>query len=137
MAIRPVWEGGWGHWVLARRSIGEASGIACHVCSGPEHPTLRDLITVAGARWAVEGCLQTAKGGCGLDHSRVRRYEAWYRHVTLAMAALAYRGPRGGGGKRGAPDGEYGLIPLSSPEIRRLIGHLIRPRHLPSGHHLR
>ena len=35
-----------------------------------------------------EGC-QTAKGECGLDHYQVRLYRAWYRHITLAMAALA------------------------------------------------
>ncbi|MFJ2478596.1 hypothetical protein ACIOWI_37820, partial [Streptomyces sp. NPDC087659] len=33
---------------------------------------------------------QTAKGECGLDHYQVRLYRAWYRHITLAMAALAY-----------------------------------------------
>jgi SRSO17 transposase len=38
----------------------------------------------------VEECFQTAKGECGLDHYQVRLYRAWYRHVTLAMAALAY-----------------------------------------------
>jgi SRSO17 transposase len=38
----------------------------------------------------VEECFQTAKGECGLDHYQVRLYRAWYRHITLAMAALAY-----------------------------------------------
>jgi SRSO17 transposase len=38
----------------------------------------------------VEEAFQTGKGECGLDHYQVRRYEAWYRHVTLAMAVLAY-----------------------------------------------
>ncbi|MEV5646474.1 hypothetical protein AB0L67_41540 [Streptomyces flaveolus] len=33
--------------------------------------------------------LQTAKSDCGLDHYQVRLYHAWYRHITLAMAALA------------------------------------------------
>ncbi|MEU5011071.1 IS701 family transposase, partial [Streptomyces sp. NPDC021749] len=32
----------------------------------------------------------TAKGECGLDQYQVRHYRAWYRHITLAMAALAY-----------------------------------------------
>jgi SRSO17 transposase len=26
----------------------------------------------------------------GLDHYQVRQYPAWYRHVTLAMVALAF-----------------------------------------------
>lgn len=38
----------------------------------------------------MEECFQTAKGECGLDHYQVRLYRAWYRHITLSMAALAY-----------------------------------------------
>jgi SRSO17 transposase len=26
----------------------------------------------------------------GLDHYQVRRYDAWYRHATLSMLALAF-----------------------------------------------
>jgi hypothetical protein len=32
---------------------------------------------VAGARWAIEECFQTAKNETGLDHYQVRQYEAW------------------------------------------------------------
>jgi len=45
---------------------------------------------VAGSRWAIEECFQTAKNETGLDHSQVRRYDAWYRHITLAILAHAY-----------------------------------------------
>jgi hypothetical protein len=38
----------------------------------------------------VEGGFQQAKGQPGLDHYQVRRYDAWYRHVTLAMLANAF-----------------------------------------------
>jgi SRSO17 transposase len=40
---------------------------------------------VAGARWAVEECFQAAKDQVGLDHYQVRRYDAWYWHVTLVL----------------------------------------------------
>ena len=30
-----------------------------------------------------------AKGECGLDHYEVRHWQGWYRHITLAMLALA------------------------------------------------
>ena len=49
-----------------------------------------ELIRVAGTRWAIEECFQTAKNETGLDHGQVRRYDAWYRHVTLAILADAY-----------------------------------------------
>ncbi len=38
----------------------------------------------------VEECFQTAKNETGLDHYQVRGYSAWYRHITLSMAALAF-----------------------------------------------
>jgi SRSO17 transposase len=48
------------------------------------------LVKVAGSRWAIEECFQTAKNEVGLDQYQVRRYDAWYRHITLAMLAHAY-----------------------------------------------
>jgi SRSO17 transposase len=38
----------------------------------------------------VEDCFQTAKTEVGLDQYQVRHYDAWYRHVTLAMLAHTY-----------------------------------------------
>jgi hypothetical protein len=46
-----------------------------------------DLIRIAGSRWAIEECFQSAKQECGLDDYQVRRYPGWHRHMTLAMAA--------------------------------------------------
>jgi transposase len=40
--------------------------------------------------WMVEECFQTAKNETSLDHYQVRGYTAWYRHITLSMAALAF-----------------------------------------------
>ena len=37
-----------------------------------------------------EECFQSAKNEAGLDHYQVRRYDAWYRHATLAVLAHAY-----------------------------------------------
>lgn len=87
--IRIYRENGFGHWVLARRSVSDPTEIAHYVCYGPADTRLTDLARIAGARWQVEECFQTAKNECGLDHYQVRRYQAWYRHITLSMAALA------------------------------------------------
>ncbi len=69
--------------------MNDPTEIAYYVCYGPAGTRLRDLALVAGARWQVEECFQAAKNECGLDHYQVRRYDAWYRHITLSMAALA------------------------------------------------
>ena len=42
------------------------------------------------ARWGVEDCFAEAKNEAGLDHYQVRKYRAWYRHVTLSMLAHAF-----------------------------------------------
>ncbi|WP_441248232.1 IS701 family transposase [Kitasatospora sp. McL0602] len=78
------------HWVLARRSAADPTKVAYYIAYAPADATLNELIAVAGARWAVEECFQSAKGQCGLDDYQVRRHSGWYRHITLAMAAHAY-----------------------------------------------
>jgi SRSO17 transposase len=35
-------------------------------------------------------CFQAGKNETGLDDYQVRRYDAWYRHATLSMLALAF-----------------------------------------------
>jgi SRSO17 transposase len=88
--IRPWREPDRGHWLLARRSITDPDEIASYLCYGPADTELTELVRVAGARWAIEECFQTAKNETGLDHYQVRRYQAWYRHITLSMAAAAF-----------------------------------------------
>jgi SRSO17 transposase len=88
---RPGWPGR-GFWLLARRRLsdGELAFYACSAGSAAARTTLGELVRVAGMRWAVEESFQTAKGQVGLDHYEVRRYDAWYRHATLAMVALGF-----------------------------------------------
>jgi SRSO17 transposase len=48
------------------------------------------MVRVAGRRWTIEEGFEQAKGEVGLDQYEVRRYDAWYRHATLALLAHAY-----------------------------------------------
>ena len=88
--IRPLREPGKGHWLLARRSITKPGELAYYVCFGPAGASLEELARVAGTRWAIEECFEEAKGEVGLDQYEVRRWDGWYRHITLAMLAHAY-----------------------------------------------
>jgi SRSO17 transposase len=85
---------GWSRWLLVRRSLApDANGeheLAYYLCAAPAATPDDELIRVAGSRWAIEECFQTAKTETGLDQYQVRRYDAWYRHITLAMLAHAY-----------------------------------------------
>jgi SRSO17 transposase len=85
---RPGWPGR-GFWLLARRRLTDGE-LAFYACFGPTRTTLAELVGVAGARWAVEERFQAAKDQVGLDHYQVRRYDAWYRHVTLVLVAQAF-----------------------------------------------
>ncbi len=79
----------YGRWLLIRRSVTDPTEVAYFLCGGPPATTLRDLVRVAGVRWAIEECFALAKGGCGLDEYEVRSWTGWQRHVTLSLFALA------------------------------------------------
>jgi len=90
VAIRPLSDPDRGYWLLARRSLADPTDLAHYVCFGPATATLADLVRVAGARWAIEECIEAAKGEVGLDQYEVRRWDGWYRHVTLCLLAHAF-----------------------------------------------
>jgi SRSO17 transposase len=77
-------------WLLIRRGLADPEDLAYYLCFGPAGTTIGQLVRIAGARWAIEECFQSAKNETGLDHYQVRRYDAWHRHITLAMLAAAY-----------------------------------------------
>jgi SRSO17 transposase len=81
---------GWNHWLLVRRSLADPTDLAYYVVFGPADATLSELVRVAGMRWTIEECLEAAKGEVGLDEYEVRKWDGWYRHITLAMLAHAY-----------------------------------------------
>jgi SRSO17 transposase len=81
---------GMAHWLLARRNRSDPTELAYFRAFGPETTALEDLVRVAGMRWAIEESFEDAKGAVGLDQYEVRKWTAWYRHITLALLAHAY-----------------------------------------------
>lgn len=81
---------GMAQWVLARRSVSDPSEIAYFRVYGPAGTPLEELVRVVGTRWIIEESFERAKGTVGLDQYEVRRWVAWYRHITLALLAHAY-----------------------------------------------
>ena len=81
---------GTAQWALARRSLSDPSDLAYYRAYGPAGTPLEELVRVAGMRWAVEEGFERAKDLVGLDQYEVRRWRAWYRHITLALLAHAY-----------------------------------------------
>ncbi len=101
----PYWtDDGWAQWLLLRRSLSDPTELAFYRAFGPEETTVAELAHVAGTRWTIEGCLEEAKGEVGLADYEVRRWDGWYRHVTLALLAHAVLAvTRAAVAKRGAP----------------------------------
>ncbi len=126
-----------GHrWLLIRRSL-TTGELAFYRCYAPTPVSLAALVRVAGARWAIEECFQTAKGQVGLDHYQVRGWTGWHRHITLAMLALAFlaviavqtataTGTPTSTPTSTAPAGAISIA-LTVPEIRRLIASVLNP----------
>lgn len=83
-------EPGWGHWLLVRRSLIDATDLAYYLVSGTAQTTLGEMVRVAGSRWAIEDSIEMAKGEAGLDEYEVRRWNSWYRHITLSLLAHAF-----------------------------------------------
>lgn len=77
------------HLLLARRSLSDPSDIDLFLVFTTTAVTLADLARAAGWRWTIEVGFEAAKGEVGLGHYEVRQYRAWYRHMTLALAAYA------------------------------------------------
>jgi SRSO17 transposase len=77
------------HALLLRRSLTDGE-LAYFVVFAPAQTSLQTLVQIAGQRWKVEECFELAKDEVGLDHYEVRHWTGWYRHITLAMWALAY-----------------------------------------------
>ncbi len=96
--------------LLVRRSLapGEKGDLelAYFLCWSPRPVTLPELTAVAGARWGVEDCFGEAKNEAGLDHYQVRKYRAWYRHVTLSMLAHAFLAVTARAARPGTPPPE-------------------------------
>jgi SRSO17 transposase len=135
------------HSLLVRRHL-KTGELAFHYCFVPEGQLASKtrLIRAAGLRWPVEESFEFGKGCFGLDQCQARLYTAILRHIVLVMAVLAIcavtaamlrgrtdRQARPPAGPGDTPPADPGLVPLTIPEIRRLLASaLSRPK--PPGH---
>jgi len=97
------------HQYMIRKSIDDGE-LAYYHCYNPGHAGFGELVNVAGARWPIEECFGAAKNEVGLDDYQVRKYDAWHRHMTLAMYAhtfLAVTAHKAKKGDTGQPSNQY------------------------------
>jgi SRSO17 transposase len=80
------------HWLLVRRSLTDGE-LAFYRCWSPTPVALSTLVRVAGTRWCIETCFQTAKGAVD------RIVRSWKGAGPLA--ARSAPSPRLPAGRRG------------------------------------
>jgi SRSO17 transposase len=135
------------HSLLVRRHL-KTGELAFHYCYVPEGQlcTLTLLVRAAGLRWPIEEGFEFSKDCFGLDQSQVRLYHAIARHAVLVMAALAICAVTAALLRDQTdtqaqppvrpdqpPPAGTGMIPLTVPEIRRLLAAAERVPRRP-GH---
>ncbi len=143
---RPGWEKG----LLIRRSLADPGDLAFYLTHARHGTALAELVQVAGSRWTIEACFEAAKGEVGLDQYEVRspRWPPGHRPFGDGSAACwPADGPAGtatsrspcwptpispfcarpSSGDEPDPGLAAELLPLTVPELRRLLWHLVFP----------
>ena len=135
------------HHLLVRRHL-RSGELAFHYCYVPEGQLLTKtrLTRAAGLRWPVEEDFEFGKDSFGLDQCQARLYTAILRHTVLVMAALAiyavvaarlkYRTDTPAPSPTRPdqrPPAEPGMIPLTVPEVKRLLADAVAHPQ-PPGH---
>jgi hypothetical protein len=134
------WQPDGQHWLLLRRSLTDAQDTRYYLVFGPPTTTLEEMVHASGGRWHIEEDFENAKD-MGLDHYEVRSWIGWYRHITLVLLAQAFltgicaqpEAPRLSDAALPLEASEEPvrspdrppLLPLTVPEVRHLLGHLL------------
>jgi SRSO17 transposase len=128
------WEEDECHFLLVRRSLSDPLEKRYYVVFAPLGTPVGEMVAAIGCRWRIEEDFENAKE-MGLDHYEVRSWISWYRHQTLVMLAAAYLAAIVAWEKAHVLSAvlpplkslAYPLLPLTLPEVRRLLARLIWP----------
>jgi SRSO17 transposase len=126
------WEEDECHWLLVRRSLTNPHDLAYFFVFAEPATMLLEMVQAIGARWHIEEDFETAKD-LGLDHYQVRSFIGWLRHITLVMLAHALltvicaQDTRAVSPPSSGPFPMLAEAPLTVPEVRHLLGHLLWP----------
>lgn len=82
---------GFVHRLLAQRRPTQAKPLTYYLSNAPTSSSLMKLATMAASRMTVHDCLEVARREVGLADYETRYWHGWYRHITLAMIAMAWK----------------------------------------------
>lgn len=128
------WEDDGQHFLLVRRCLDDPDEKTYYFVFAPLGTTLEQIVKAIGQRWKIEECFETGKE-MGMEDYEVRCYQGWYRHVTLVMIVQACLAGICAAARmlttepfqaEGTPQ-TCPLLPLTIPEVRHLLAHLLWP----------
>jgi len=128
------WEDDGQHWLLIRRIPTHPTDKTYYLVFGPAGTALAVMAWAVGSRWGIEEEFENAKD-LGLDQYEVRSWVGWFRHVTLVLLVLAVLTVLCAQEQADPPVSAQEMahqvtpspIPLTVPEVRRLLGRLLFP----------
>ena len=125
------WQDDKRHWLLIRRIPNDPSEKTYYLVFGPVGSTLEGMVKAIGARWHIEEEFENGKD-IGLDQYEVRSFVGWFRHMTLVLLVLAMLTVICAKARLSSAAKEPNQtppfpVPLTVPEVRRLLGRLLFP----------
>jgi SRSO17 transposase len=118
-----------GHSVLLIRRHRYTGKLSYYRCWTPGPVPLPKLIAVAVARWRIEEDHQLAKQSTGLDAGQVIRWRSWHRWTAICLLAYIYLAIAVALQRQheASSDPDAGLIPVTIPELLRLLRDTVIP----------
>jgi SRSO17 transposase len=103
-------------WLLCERTLTGTDDRKYYFIQAPTTWSLKQLVTLAHARWKIEQHYQELKGELGLDHFEGRSWRGWHHHAVLAALTYTFL----------QHERRRGTDPLPTfPAIRNLVREII------------
>ena len=118
-----------GRSVLLARRHRYTGQLSYYRCWTPGPVPLSRLIAVASARWRIEEDHQLSKQAAGLDAGQVIRWKSWHRWTAVCLLAYLYLAVAVALQRQqeASSDRDAGLIPVTVPELLRLLRDVVIP----------
>ncbi|MFI1472475.1 IS701 family transposase [Streptomyces wuyuanensis] len=112
--------------VLVARRHRYTGEVSFFRCWAPGDVALGTLVEVICRRWRIEETFQLAKGFTGLDQGQVTCWNSWMRWSLFSLIAAAVLAVTVATVHEAAEE-RTGLVPLTCPELVRLLRALVLP----------
>jgi SRSO17 transposase len=118
-----------GHSVLLIRRHRYTRKLSYYRCWTPGPVPLSRLIAIAVTRWRIEEDHQLAKQATGLDAGQVTGWRSWHRWTAISLLAYTYLAVTAAIQRQhdASSDLDAGLIPITAPELLRLVRDTVIP----------